>query len=321
MQPSSPDLLQFIGHFHPVLVHLPIGMFMALVALEAAARLPRWKHLTEGSRPLLWLAALTGIPAALCGWCLASDGGYDATLLDRHRWTGTAAALGLTVLLTLHLRGYQRTYLAGLASMFALMTAAGHFGGDLTHGRGFLTRHAPEALRRLLGPAEAPEAAPSALARQRDPLALPVYETFVQPILASYCASCHGPEKVKGGLRVDSLEALTKGGESGPALVPARPADSPLLTRIELPLSHDEHMPPEGKPQPTTNELALLSWWIDAGAPPGRSAHQLQAPETIQKILADRRIAPTRPRAQAATNASPSPASPPATTPQATPAR
>ena len=49
------------------------------------------------------------------------------------------------------------------------------------------------------------------------------FEQNVRPLLAEKCYSCHGEKKQKGGLRLDSIEAILKGGESGPAVVPGKP--------------------------------------------------------------------------------------------------
>jgi YHS domain-containing protein len=119
-----------------------------------------------------------------------------------------------------------------------------------------------------------------------------VYSAAVQPILNQYCGSCHGHEKVKGGLRLHSFEALRKGGDSGPALQPGDASGSLLLRRILLPLSHDDHMPPEGKPQPTADDVALLRWWIDAGAPADKTAADLKPPPEIQRVLQSKAPAP-----------------------------
>src|SRR5689334_3543601 len=51
----------------------------------------------------------------------------------------------------------------------------------------------------------------------------------VKPLLESRCVGCHGADKIKGGLRLDSLEAVLKGGETGPAVVPGKPSESLLL--------------------------------------------------------------------------------------------
>ena len=88
----------------------------------------------------------------------------------------------------------------------------------------------------------------------------------VQPILVERCHECHGAQKQKNGYRLDRKAEALHGGDSGkPAIVPGRSSASPLFQRIT---SHDkdELMPPKGQPL-TTNQIALLKAWIDAGAP------------------------------------------------------
>src|SRR5690349_8665246 len=57
----------------------------------------------------------------------------------------------------------------------------------------------------------------------------------IQPLLEVYCVKCHGPERPKGGLRLDSLAGALKGGEKGTALVPGKPQASPLYASTILP--------------------------------------------------------------------------------------
>ncbi|HMO66085.1 MAG TPA: DUF1549 domain-containing protein, partial [Verrucomicrobiota bacterium] len=86
----------------------------------------------------------------------------------------------------------------------------------------------------------------------------------VQPLLDSRCVSCHGPDKVKGGLRLDSREALLAGGDSGPALVPGQPSDSLILQAV-MHAKPDLEMPPKEKL--TAQDIAVLERWIATGAP------------------------------------------------------
>ena len=87
------------------------------------------------------------------------------------------------------------------------------------------------------------------------------FEKHVRPLLVEKCQSCHGAEKQKGGLRLDSREALLKGGDSGPAAVPGKPAESPLVKAIGY--TGELKMPPKGKL--SDKEIALLSRWIEGG--------------------------------------------------------
>ncbi len=86
----------------------------------------------------------------------------------------------------------------------------------------------------------------------------------VKPLLDSRCISCHGPDKVKGGLRMDSRAALLKGGENGPALLLGKPGDSLLLQAV-MHAKKDLEMPPKEKL--TANDIAVLKRWIEDGAP------------------------------------------------------
>lgn len=94
----------------------------------------------------------------------------------------------------------------------------------------------------------------------------PDFAKDIGPVLAKNCLECHGPEKQKGKLRLDSKEAAFKGGDSGlTGVVPGKSADSRLYKVITLPKGHDDIMPPKGEPlsKATTD---LIKAWIDAGA-------------------------------------------------------
>src|SRR5690606_27369376 len=109
-----------------------------------------------------------------------------------------------------------------------------------------------------------------------------LYKDLVVPILDAKCASCHGAEKPKGKLRVDSLEAILKGGNEGPSVVAGKIEDSPLIQRIYLPLNDDEHMPPEDKEQLTEQEVAVLAFWIKSGAKETGTVAELKPGEASQ---------------------------------------
>ncbi len=87
----------------------------------------------------------------------------------------------------------------------------------------------------------------------------------VHPLLAEHCLSCHGADKQKGGLRLDSREAALTGGSSyGPAIIPGRSADSPLIQFIAH-LEPDLEMPPDEE-MLSEQAIAVLRAWIDQGA-------------------------------------------------------
>jgi formylglycine-generating enzyme required for sulfatase activity/mono/diheme cytochrome c family protein len=87
----------------------------------------------------------------------------------------------------------------------------------------------------------------------------------VKPILEQNCLSCHQESKDKGGLRLDNKASAFAGGDSGDAIVPGFPEDSPLYTLTILPEGHDDIMPPKGDPL-TQEQTDTLKAWIEQGA-------------------------------------------------------
>ena len=114
------------------------------------------------------------------------------------------------------------------------------------------------------------------------------FEKKIRPVLVDQCQSCHGDKKQKSGLRVDSLQALLTGGESGPSLVPRKPDESLLIKVIEQ--GEPYAMPPKGKlPR---EQMADLRTWVKAGAPwPGATAGSVKQNQTITQTTT-RRYAP-----------------------------
>jgi hypothetical protein len=90
------------------------------------------------------------------------------------------------------------------------------------------------------------------------------FEREVWPILAARCTGCHGPEKQKSSLRVDSRAALLQGGDSGPAIVAGKAKGSYLIELISA-KEGDLRMPPEGAPL-TPDQIDIVRRWIDEGA-------------------------------------------------------
>jgi len=282
MNSAPHDLVLFFGRFHPVLVHLPIGGLVLLGILELLAKFTRFKDAAHSNRLILGLTAAASIGAALLGWMLSQTGGYDPQLLPWHKWTGIAVAATCTLTWVLRWQGRLRAYRLCLMLTLAVLGVASHFGGSLTHGRDYLIQYAPEPLRALLGvqrPSAAAPAAAASLAQQC------VFGDLIQPILERRCATCHGAEKHKADLSVESYETLLRGSKDGPVLIPGKAVDSPMIYRLLLPPDDEDHMPPQGKPQPTLAEIAALQWWIDCGAPGDKSVGDLKPGPELQRVL------------------------------------
>ncbi len=88
----------------------------------------------------------------------------------------------------------------------------------------------------------------------------------VYPVLQRACFECHGAEKQKGKLRLDSREAAFRGGDGGPAIVAGKPDESEILRRVALPKTDGDVMPNRGGLL-SKNEIGHLRQWIGDGAP------------------------------------------------------
>ncbi len=276
----------FLGPFHMVLLHFPIGFIAAAAILEAIVWWRPSDELRRAVRLMLWATVASGVVAAAAGLLRAEGGGFNLELALEHR-NFAFAFIGVTVASALAARFAARRpgqprpvliYRGLMVLAFLLVGAAGHHGGDLTHGTGFLSSGAPKFIAEILGsPAKgadsvtAPQggggatgAGPGESSPQR------LYAETIQPFFESRCYSCHGAEKQKGDFRLDLQENAYRGGDSGLAgIAPGEPMRSNVLRLLLLPREHDDAMPPEGKQAASPEEIMAVAHWIQAGAPFG----------------------------------------------------
>jgi uncharacterized membrane protein len=245
---ASPWLAVF-GRCHPVLLHAPLGLIPALLLFEFGPALLR-RPVPRGSvLTLAILSALSAAAAAASGFVLGGENG-GGELQGQHKVLGLVFAGLCLVLPFVALLQRRVPFRVLLLAAAGVMLPVGHLGGTLTHGQDFL--FAP--LRAKPTPPVAPTVA-----------AGPPTYARVAPVLERVCVACHNPEKQKAELLLHTRAGIDQGGENGAVVVAGKPEASPLLLRCELPLEHDDHMPPEGKAQPTAAEVALLRAWIAAG--------------------------------------------------------
>src|SRR5215831_10496417 len=87
------DWVQFIGRFHPLVVHFPIALFLLVPILEIVGRSARFTYLRLSVKFVLALATVGATTAAILGWCLARSGGYSGRLITQHMWGGVALCM------------------------------------------------------------------------------------------------------------------------------------------------------------------------------------------------------------------------------------
>lgn len=263
LESGAGDMGIAFGRFHPMVLHLPIGFFAALVIFELAARIRKVRNLVTATMVLLVLSCLSSSLSSLLGILLSYDG-FAEEQVFLHKILG----LSFTLLCWLCLGckyaaevkkkpSFRKPYMGMLCLNILVLGAAGHEGGSLTHGEHYLFEKWPAQIRRVfIGQKSAPVEPSGHL-----------FATTIRPILEAHCTGCHGPEKQKGDLRLDIREHALKGGESGePALVPHDAMRSKVVKLISYPNDHEEVMPPSKKKRMSAEEILIIIRWIDAGA-------------------------------------------------------
>ncbi len=274
----------FLGPFHNVVLHYPIGFITLVCILEFYGLRHPSDELRKITKLILWLAILSTVLTATLGFARSSDGSYNEQTLSAHKTFGIAVivlnlfaigAYGLAHTAT-NRRLWSGLYRLLLLGTFSVMAITGHKGGDLTHGTDYLTKNAPPAFKELF--AEEPGTEPLALP-QNSPGSMGKPSQFAQkiwPIFEAKCIKCHGPEKHKGGYRLDNIEgALTAGDSEQKPIVPGAPMESHLVKLILKNEDDDDAMPPSGKDPLTDDEKMAIINWIEKGA-----SYSLVEPET-----------------------------------------
>lgn len=283
------------GALHLVLLHLPIGLFVGVLALELG--LSREKHQEAHDAALgvlLPLCLLTTILTVRFGYALGMTDYRWEAIADHRNW-GYVFLGAITVATFAFWWTRWRTnlwsgaiYAISLATALVALILTGHFGGVITHGEDALESVMPEFMK----PKPAPKSEMNVIVPVGEPANPYTDEAWV--ILDQYCVECHGLNKRKGGYRLDIPRLARAGGDSNrKGIVPGDPDASNLIHRVELPRSDEHAMPPPKKPGLSPEQIDVLRAWIEAGSQfPGEEVEQEEKldPETVAQIEALRDI-------------------------------
>ncbi len=266
------EFLSLIGRFHPLVLHIPIGIFVFVFLVEIYARIKK----TDQYKSSISLGLITGtafaIFSCITGLLLAKHGDYSGETVLMHKRLSIAFTVLAAMVSYAHLArnkpNIQKLYFPLLSICMGLLMFTGHQGGSLTHGEGFLSKSIKQ---KPIVQSSGQEIA---------------YNAIIKPILENKCVSCHNTTKTKGKLIMTSEAGLKRGGENGKLFVMGNARESLMMQRIQLESEDEKHMPPEGKSQLTTDEINLLAWWINEGASFTKKIAELKQSEVIKKILA-----------------------------------
>lgn len=291
------DIFIFLGRFHPVVVHLPIGFLLLAMIFQLVEYLLHKDIpiLEQAIKYGLLLGAITAFLAVSSGWILAENSRYSSTTLDWHRWGGVAVMVFAFLtwgLKTRLVRVKPLYYKSCLTILTIALMATGHWGGSLTHGNDYLLEHAPTFIRHLLLPAPDTTVVNPL---PDNPDSVKVYADLIHPILKNKCYSCHNSDENNGNLDMTSEEALINGGDEGNVLVRGNAFESGLFQRVTLPIDHPKYMPPKGDPL-TFQEIRILEWWINQGGTFNATLSELDVPKDLSLLFLEEFNLDMRPR-------------------------
>ncbi len=272
-----PPWLRPVGRMHPMLLHFPIVLMLLSMVMEFFRFRPAYSK-QELYQKITTVLLVTGLLSSgvvvVMGLFLSREEGYSSPVLTWHKWFGVGVFFTGSVLYACRsMAAYNERIARGAAMVVVFcVVLSGHYGASLTHGENFIWQ--PVA-------AANPAVVPIAEAK--------IFEHLIKPLLEEKCTGCHNPDKTKGGLMLTDSVVISKGGKSGRLLDTDNPRLSLLLKRIHLPQDAKKHMPPEGKPQLTVEELQLLDLWVRNGAVFNAKIVSLSEDDSL-RVLAEKRI-------------------------------
>ena len=247
----GPAILSILGNFHILALHIPAAVLLIVPLFEF---FERHEQATATVRRLSVFSAAGTWGAVLCGILHAHYNGFAGDSIQLHLWGGIAASAFAGIASLALAQGF-RLRLATQVVAILVMGFAAHIGGELVHEEGF-----PFKPNKNVIADSKKEETPRVVttSQKRDD-----YTQVIRPILEAHCVECHGAKKVKGKLRMDTLEALKKGGSEGSAYVAGDLKKSLMHVRVTLDPEDEDFMPTEGTPL-TKEQVQALALWIEA---------------------------------------------------------
>ena len=249
-----PAWVQVLGRMHPMVMHFPIVLLVlfSVASVLLYNKIDSDEEYQHAAGLFLIITALTAAFTAMMGVFLSREPGYDADALQWHKWTGAILSVSSLCWYILYKNILSNKIISILvaAVAFALIIFTGHEGAEITHGKNYLLAPVMPNQKQVMISAE-------------DAI---VFTDMVAPILKAKCASCHNSKKAKGDLIMETAELLLKGGKNGKLWDTAAADLGLMLHRIHLPFDQKKHMPPQGKPQLTEDDIAILTAWVRKGS-------------------------------------------------------
>lgn len=134
-------MIELIGHFHPLLVHLPIGILLVALALQRLSQNEKYTLFKPVIPVVLLWGLATALIACITGYLLSISDKYNKSLVNWHTWTAISLVLTSAVLYTKEKNPKVEVPKKLLAfALFGLVVITSHLGASLTHGADYLTK-------------------------------------------------------------------------------------------------------------------------------------------------------------------------------------
>jgi hypothetical protein len=244
------EIVKYLGKFHPLVLHLPIGSLLLTFLLVVISKLQK-SSLDKAIRIGVDFSFFGALSATILGYFLSLNDTYNVENLKPHLFGGLITLfLTFSLCISHRLQGKENFFISLFVMTLIALSITGHKGAMITHGEDYL---APEDFFEE-----------SKVEKLKDSIHL--YEKVVSVILEDKCVSCHNASKSKNNLRLDSYDLMMKGGNLGSLFDIDQPEKGLLVKYISLPMEDKLHMPPKNKAQLSDNEKWLLNHWVNSGA-------------------------------------------------------
>ena len=240
-------VLNIFGAFHPLFVHLPIGLWFGFIIFLIIGTIKKTINIFPFLKIISILVLITSIFSFLTGLSLKL-GGYTGSIINAHLYAALIFIYFMSFFCIYHLkeRSFFNLWISSLLITFCL-GYTGHLGSVITHGT-----LSERISKNVLNKEE------TQLKNSSDNF----FEISVYPILESKCTYCHNDKRSQGGLNMMTEESIIKGGLFGSAILIGDSESSEIIRRINLPVDDKFHMPPS-EPYITSDEKEIIEWWIN----------------------------------------------------------
>ena len=282
---GNERFLRFLGRLHPLVVHFPIALGVSAAFVELINIFRRKSTASPFAFTATGIAAVFAVLAATFGWLNADfEGAGPKTTLFLHRWLGVISAGALVAVFLCGIVGRTGRRISALNAyrwgllIAAVLTGVGaHFGGEMVYGRGYLTKvlfsgssaTVPDESKSTSEEEKNVDSDQTTPPAETDGAEVAVklisFQKDVLPIFDARCVECHGADKVKGDLRLDTAAGIFTGDRSWWTVEPGNAEKSILVERIVLPADDPDVMPPKGDMLDAA-QIKTIRDWINQGA-------------------------------------------------------